>query len=104
MDELPRITAVTEACRHPLDQPYRPVRLAQQQRPGIRGHRSAVECRHHATAIEAFEFELSRATLCLHRTPQPDLTTLCRKMIISNSRGRCTHSGEIFGLASKCWF
>jgi hypothetical protein len=26
--ELPRIAAVAEACRHPLDQPDRPVRLA----------------------------------------------------------------------------
>src|SRR5512147_536026 len=45
-------------------------------------------------AIEGFEFELSRATLCLHRTPHRTLATLCRKRIISDSRGRCTCLGE----------
>ena len=99
VDELPRIAAVAEACRHPLDQPDRPIRLAQQHCPGIRGHRSGVKCRHHATTIEPFEFELSRDTLCLHRTPHQTLATLCRKRIIPDSRGRCTLFGEISGLA-----
>ena len=63
VDELPWIAAVAEACRHPLDQPDRPVRLAQQECPGIRRHRSAVECRHHVTTIEPFEFEDATARL-----------------------------------------
>ena len=58
VDELPGIAAVAEACRHPPDQPDRPVGLAQQHRPGIRRHRSAVERRHHTATIEPFEFEL----------------------------------------------
>ena len=57
------IAAVAEACRHPPDQPDRPVGLAQQHRPGIRRHRSAVERRHHTATIEPFEFELPRYTL-----------------------------------------
>lgn len=93
VDELPWIAAVAEACRHPLDQPDRPVRLAQQECPGIRRHRSAVECRHHVTTIEPFEFELTGDTLCLHRTPHRNRSTLCHKRMISDSWGRCTGLG-----------
>src|SRR5512144_2225518 len=84
-----------------------PVRLAQQQCPGIRGHRSAVERRHHATTIEPFEFELIGDTPCLHRTPHRNQSTLCHKRMISDSWGRCIYLGEISGLLSSVsdsWF
>ena len=99
VDHLVGAPMIGEACRNAFDQPHRPVRLPQQHRPGIRRHCPAVERRHHLPAIEGFEFELSRATLCLHRTPHRNLATLCRKMIISDSWGRCTPLDEISGLA-----
>ena len=89
---------IGEARRHPLDQPDRPVGLPQQHRPGIRRHRTAVERRNHTAAIKPFEFELSRNTLRLHRTPHRTLATICRKRIISDSWGRCTPLDEISGL------
>ena len=78
VDHLVRVAMVGKACCHPPDQPDRPVGLAQQHRSGIRRHCPAVERRHHSPAIEGFEFELSRATLCLHRTPHRNLATPCR--------------------------
>src|SRR5512132_2059094 len=59
---------------------------------------SSVECRHHVTTIEPFEFELTGDTLCLHRTPHRNRSTLCHKRMISDSWGRCTCLGEISGL------
>ena len=45
--------AVAEAHSEAIDQTDRPVRRAQEQRPGVRGHRPAVERRHHATPFDA---------------------------------------------------
>src|SRR5512132_2630024 len=69
---------------------------------------SSVECRHHVTTIEPFEFELTGDTLCLHRTPHRNRSTLCHKRMISDSWGRCTCLGEISGLVAfrsqnHCW-
>ena len=62
-----RRTAVLEAGGEPPDQPDRLVGGAEEQRAGIRGHRTAVERRHHATSRDTFKLELPRATLCRHR-------------------------------------
>ena len=93
-----------EVCRltpmmHPVETALRPIALPQQHRPGIRRHRTAVERRNHTAAIKPFEFELSRNTLRLHRTPHRTLATICRKRIISDSWGRCTPLDEISGVA-----
>jgi hypothetical protein len=68
-----RIAPVTKARRDPVDQADRPVRLAEQQRSGIRGHRPAVERCLHPTAPKPFEFTLIGDTLCRHRTSLCDL-------------------------------
>ena len=62
-----RVPAVREAGREPLDQADRAVGRAEQQRAGIRGHRPAVECRHHRATLDRSKSERSRATLCRHR-------------------------------------
>jgi hypothetical protein len=49
------IAPVNEARRDPIDQPDRPIRLPQQQRPGVRRHRTPVERGDHAPAIKPFE-------------------------------------------------
>jgi len=49
---------IPKACRHPVDQTDRPIRVSQQQRSGIGAHRPAIERRHHAASSEAFELEL----------------------------------------------
>ena len=101
VDHLVGAPMVGKARRNASGQPDRLVGLPQQYRPGIRRHRPAVEARHHPPAIEGFEFKLSRATLCLHRTPHRNLTTLCGKRIIPDSWGRCTPLDEISGLGSR---
>jgi hypothetical protein len=68
-----RITTVLEAPGEAVDQTDHPVCLPQQQRPGIRGYRPAVERRLHPAAIKPFETQLFGDTLCLHRTPLCDL-------------------------------
>jgi len=48
LDQL-RGTAIPEAQSEPVDQPDRPIRRSQQQRPGIRRDRPAIERGHHRT-------------------------------------------------------
>jgi len=72
---LVRRAPIHEACRHPVDQTDRQIRVAQQQRAAIGAHRPAVERRHHATSPEAFKRELLGATLCRHRTPRLNLAS-----------------------------
>ena len=67
------IAAVPEARGNPVNQADRPVGLPQQQRPGIRRHRPAVDGRLYAAAIEPFETKLFGDTLCRHRPPPCDL-------------------------------
>ena len=51
--------------------------MAQQQGTGIRGDRPAVETRDHATVLKGVKFELSGATVCLHRALLLKLSSLC---------------------------
>ena len=95
-----RLASVVKACRHPIDEPDRPVRFPQQQRASVRGDGAALESRHHPLAPKPFEFELLRDTLCWHRTPPRNLVSLFRTTTFSDSWGRCTYSGEISGLRS----
>ena len=97
-----RIAPVPEARRGPIDQADGTIRRPQQQRPGIRRHRPAVERCFDTAAIEPFETELLRDTLCPHRTPHSNLTSLSFKTTFSDSRGRCTYPGEICGLGDLC--
>ena len=62
-----RRAPIAETAGKPLDKPDRLVRGPQQQRAGIRGHRTAVECRHHTATIDHSKLELLRATVCGHR-------------------------------------
>jgi hypothetical protein len=62
-----RIAAVGEASRKPIRQPDRLVRLAQQQRSGVRRNHSAIEIRHHPAPAGPSEPDLRRATLRWHR-------------------------------------
>jgi hypothetical protein len=58
---------IAEATGEPFDEPDRLVGRPKQQRAGIRGHRPAVERRHHTTTFDHSKVELRRATLCRHR-------------------------------------
>ena len=62
-----RRPAVREAGREALDQPDRPVGRSEQQPAGVRGDRTALEIRHHRTAIDPCKSHPCRATLCRHR-------------------------------------
>ena len=62
-----RIAPVAKAARHHCGQANGAVGLAQQQRPGIRGNRPAIELSHNLAASERFKDELSVATVCWHR-------------------------------------
>jgi hypothetical protein len=73
---LLRTAMIDEAAGQPLDQPDRPVGLAQQQGPRVRGDRPAVEGGHHLAAVESFKLEPIWTTLWLHRTPFPNLLSL----------------------------
>jgi hypothetical protein len=53
LDELRR-AAGDEASRGALHQPERPIRGAQQQHPGVRGHLAAIEGSHHLAAFDHF--------------------------------------------------
>ena len=48
---------VLETLGEAIDQTDRPIRRPQQQRPGVRGHRTAVKTRHHAAAFHTGEPE-----------------------------------------------
>jgi hypothetical protein len=58
---------IVKACCKPLHHPDRPIRAAQQQCPGIRRDRPAVEPRHHLAAFNGCKFKQISATLCRHR-------------------------------------
>jgi DNA-binding PadR family transcriptional regulator len=51
----------------PLDQPDRPIRRPEQQRPGVRGDRPAIEIGNHPPPIDSCKTHPFRATLCRHR-------------------------------------
>jgi hypothetical protein len=71
---------VTEAAGEPLYQPDRFVGGPEQQRPGIRRHRAAVERRHHPATFDGSKIEHWRATLCRHRgTPLLRAKSLLQK-------------------------
>ena len=69
MLHLVRRAMVDKAAGEPRDQADRPVGGTQQQRPGIRGDRAAIERRHHGPAFDACKLEPIRDTVCRHRTP-----------------------------------
>ena len=62
-----RRARIAEAAGEPLDQPDRPIRGAQQQCPGVRCDRPAIERSHDGTAFDACKSKQIRATLCRHR-------------------------------------
>jgi len=65
-DQVP-IAAVAEAGREALNEPDRPVGRGQQQRTGIRRHKSAVEGSDHTAASRPSEIHLVCVTVCGHR-------------------------------------
>jgi len=85
-----RHPVIVETSRNPIKQPNHPIRMAKQQRPGIRGDRTAVKCRHNATAIKPFKTVLIGDTLRSHRTLFQNLLSLCYKRTLQYSWGRCT--------------
>jgi len=75
VDGHERIAAVDKASRKPIRQPDRLVRLAKQQRSGVRRNRSAIEIRHNPPPASPSKIHLRRATLRRHRgapTNQPN--------------------------------
>jgi hypothetical protein len=66
-----RPPGIGKARRKPPDQPNHPVRRSQQQRPGVRGDRPAVEPRHHRTPFHAGKTKQVCGTLCRHRGSPP---------------------------------
>jgi hypothetical protein len=50
--DRPRITVIHKALGQAVNQPDRFIRALQQQRPGIRAHPSAIECRHHPPPLD----------------------------------------------------
>jgi hypothetical protein len=65
--DLIRRAPILKTAGEAFDEPDRLVRGAQQQRAGVRGHRPAVECRHHAAPLNHSKVELRCATVCRHR-------------------------------------
>jgi Arc/MetJ family transcription regulator len=79
LDQLRR-AAVGEASRQALHQPDRPIRGAQQQRAGVRGHLATVEGSDHRAAFDPFISEQIAATLRRHRgTPLRRVKPLSQK-------------------------
>jgi hypothetical protein len=75
-----RRPAVGEAARQAPHQPERPIRGAQQQRPGIRSDLATVEGGDHLAAFDHFISEQIAATLCRHRgTPLRRVKPLSQK-------------------------
>ena len=91
---------VMKACREPLHHPDRTIRRAQQQRPGIRGDRPAVERRHHFAAFHGCKSKQIRATLCRHRGAPRNNEKSLQHNAFADSLPRCTKYGEISGLAA----
>ena len=82
-------------------QPDRPVRLAQQQGPGVRGDRAAVETGHHLAAFQRWKFEQHRATLCRH-WGAPSIRESCGdSSFFSESAPQCIRFGEKCGLVPR---
>jgi hypothetical protein len=50
--DLVLLAFIHEACSDPPDQADRAIGVPPQQRPGIRTHGAAIECRHHAAPSE----------------------------------------------------
>src|SRR6516164_7114536 len=61
-----RHARVNETPSEPFSEPDHPIRLAQQQRAGIRRDRPAIKRCYHPTPIHRCKFEQCRATLCRH--------------------------------------
>lgn len=59
--------AVVEAGGKPFGQSSDPVRLPQQQHPGIRRDRSTIKTRHNLAAADRYESKQAWVTLCLDR-------------------------------------
>src|SRR5438128_11568711 len=60
-------TMIDETCRKTIHQPDRPIRRPQQQGPGVRADRAAVERSRYRTAIYRCKSKQIRITLCRHR-------------------------------------
>ena len=61
------IAVIGEACSHPVDEPDPAVEIPEQQRSGVRRHRSAVERGGHPAPLAPLKYEGMRLTLCRHR-------------------------------------
>jgi hypothetical protein len=59
--------AVVEAGGEPRHQADRAIGRPEQQRPGVRGHLTAIERSHHLAPLDHFITEQVAATLCRHR-------------------------------------
>ena len=86
-----RTARVGEAGSEALDQPDRPVGAAQQQRPGVRRDRAAVECCHYGASLDGCKFQLRRATLCRHRGPPLLSDKPLSQKNFRRFRARCTY-------------
>jgi hypothetical protein len=75
LDQRRRPT-IAKTTGKPIDQPDRPIRARQQQRPAVRAHLTAVEPRHHLTTFHRFKTKQRRATLCRHRGSPLELSKL----------------------------
>ena len=60
---------IVKAGRKPIHHPDRPIGRSQQQRPGIRRDRPAIERRNHLAAFNSCKSKQISATLCRHRGP-----------------------------------
>src|SRR5262249_41354897 len=91
---------VMKALGKPIDQLDRTIRRPKKQRPGIRSHRSAIECRHHFASFNGCKSEQICATLCLHRgAPRID-GKRCGTTTFADSALRCTVLCEKCGLVA----
>ena len=89
---------VVEAGREPGHQANRPISRAEQQRPGIRRDRAAIESRHHLAAFDHFITEQVAATLCRHRGAPPIGSKSFRQNDFVNSEPDAPTSCEKYGL------
>ena len=89
LDQL-RAPHVVKARRKPIHHPDRAIGRAQQQRPGVRRDRAAVERRHHRAAFNGFKSKQFRATLCRHRGAPRIIENCCSTTLLVDSQPRCT--------------
>ena len=85
---------IDKAGRHPIDQTDGSIGMPQQQCPGIRGHRAALEIADHTASGKAFKFKLRGLTLCRRRCFQANPLSVCANITFADFGRRCTPSFE----------